>query len=129
MKKKKGVAQLKKELWKVFALYIKRKHSHEEGKCYCYTCGNTLEIGTSNCQAGHWLTKKGYPYHYFNENNVRPQCYHCNINLSGNSAVFEFNLRLELGSEIVNDIYETRHKLEKRSVAWYEDKIMEYKAA
>lgn len=129
MIKKTGVSKLKKDLWKLFSLYIKRKHSidHNESKCYCYTCGSTLIIGTSNCQAGHWLTKKGYPFYYFHEDNVRPQCYHCNINLGGNVAVFEFNLRGEIGSDTVNSLFEKRHTLEKRTVSWYLDKIEEYK--
>ena len=87
-RKTKGIAALKKDLWKHFALFIKLKYSSDGQYTECYTCGRSLEIGTSSCHAGHWLTKKGYPVHYFHENNVRPQCYHCNINLSGNTLSF-----------------------------------------
>ena len=125
-KKPKGVAALKKDLWTVFAKYCKYTR-HADGYVNCFTCDANLQIGTSNCQLGHWLPKGGYPYHYFNEDNVRPQCYHCNINLSGNSEVFRRRLIDEIGIDRLNEIYDTRHTLEKRSAGWYSDKIADYK--
>lgn len=127
-RKKKTISQLKKELWKWFALAMKRARSEDGSYVDCFTCGKPLEIGTSNCHLGHWLPKGGYSGHYFNEHNVRPQCYHCNISLSGNTAVFEYNLRQELGDELVNEIFETRHQSGKRDRQWYEEKIEHYKA-
>jgi hypothetical protein len=127
IKKKKGVAKLKKDLWKYFALYIKQKYSVDDGWVRCYTCDASLQIGTSNCQAGHWLPKKGYPVHYFNEDNVRPQCYHCNISLSGNTAVFERKLKDEIGGDKVNEMYESRHESIKRTREWYEEQINYYR--
>ena len=124
---KKSIGQLKKLLWTQFALYNKLIRSHDGKYVDCYTCYKPLEIGTSNCQMGHWLPKGGYSYHYFNVNNVRPQCYHCNISLSGNTAVFEHNLRSEIGDQIVDDIYEARSLKVKRNKAWYIDAIEEYK--
>lgn len=127
MAKKQTISKLKSDLWKVFSLYIKTKYSIDGEWVNCYTCGANIQIGTSNCQAGHWLPKGGYSYHYFNENNVRPQCNRCNRFLDGNTAVFEQNLRKEIGDELVNEIYETRHLSEKRDRIWYLDKIEEYK--
>lgn len=123
----KPIGKLKKLLWKEFALYNKLIRSHDGRYCDCYTCGKPLEIGTSNCQMGHWLPKGGYSFHYFNEDNVRPQCYHCNISLSGNTAVFEHNLRKELGGDCVNNIFESRSMKVKRDKAWYIDTIDHYK--
>jgi len=121
----KSISKLKKDLWKLFALRMKLERSDKSAEFVtCFTCYKHLEIGTSNCQMGHWLTKKGYPYHYFNENNCRPQCYHCNINLSGNSAVFERNLREEIGDQLVDTIYDSRNESSKRSKTWYEDRIL-----
>ena len=126
-KKVATVGKLKKDLWRLFALYIKRLYSRDGQFCECYTCGAYLEIGTSNCQAGHCLPKGGYSYLYFHENNVRPQCYRCNVNLSGNTAVFIENLKDEIGADAYQEMYETRHTVEKRSRVWYEEKIAEYK--
>ena len=121
------IGKLKKKLWKLFSLYMKLKYSLDKKNVSCFTCQARLEIGTSNCQLGHWLPKGGYGYHYFTENNCRPQCYRCNIHLSGNTAVFEHNLRRDIGDEAVNKIYETRHISEKRDRIWYEEKIEHYK--
>jgi len=130
MKKKskrlKTISKLKKELWKIYALYMKLVRSND-GYCKCYTCDSLIEIGTSNCQMGHWLPKGGYSYHYFTENNTRPQCFHCNISLSGNTAVFEYRLRKEIGNEEVDKIFKSRHFDAKRDRLWYEEKIDYYK--
>jgi hypothetical protein len=123
----KPICKLKKLLWTEFALYNKMIRSECGRYCSCYTCGKSLEIGTSNCQMGHWLPKGGYSVHYFNEDNVRPQCYHCNISLSGNTAVFEHNLRNEIGHKEVNNMFDTRLEKVKRDKAWYIDKIDDYK--
>jgi hypothetical protein len=125
-KKKESISTLKSKLWDIFTLYIKRKYADGD-YCECFTCKTTVKIGTSNCQGGHWLPKKGYSYHYFNENNVRVQCFHCNINLSGNSAVFERELIKEISKEKVEQIYNTRHLSEKRDAFWYKEKIEYYK--
>lgn len=126
-KKQKTVSKLKKDLWKVFALYIKLKYSEDGVHVKCYTSGASLKIGTSNCQAGHCLTKKGYPGLYFDENNVRPQSYHENINLSGNTAVFIENLKNEIGVEVYEEMYSRRHEPTKLTRSDYIDKITYYR--
>lgn len=127
MSKKQTVSKAKKKLWTLYAKYMKLKYSNDGLTCNCFTCGANLKIGTSNCQLGHWLPKGGYSYHYFTEDNTRPQCYHCNINLSGNSAVFERNLKAEIGEDRVDEIFNTRHLSEKRNIIWYEELIEHYK--
>ena len=124
---KRTVSALKKRLWKIFAEYIKRKYSEDGIYCKCFTCGATMEIGTSNCQAAHYLPKGGYPYHYFNEENVRPGCFRCNISLLGNTVAFRENLIAEIGEDKVLELENTRHTREKRGVVYYEEKIEEYK--
>jgi len=126
-KKKPTVSKLKKTLWTLYAKYMKLKYSEDGEYCNCFTCGANLKIGTSNCHLGHWLPKGGYSYHYFTEDNTRPQCFHCNISLSGNTAVFERNLKKEIGAERVEEIYNTRHNSEKRNILWYQEKIQHYK--
>lgn len=109
MKKEKTLTRLKSELWKWFSLYIKLKYSYDMEYCHCYTCGQRIKLGSSNCQAGHYYTKKGYPALYFDENNVRPQCYHCNINLSGNTVIFGENLENEIGIEEMEKLKLRKH--------------------
>ena len=126
MKRKPGIAKLKKALWKEFTLYIKYQYA-DGNYCRCFTCDAVMEIGTSNCQGGHFINKKACPVHYFNEDNVRPQCYRCNINLSGNTVEFRIRLIEEIGEDRVLDMEYTRHALCKRSRAWYEERIAHYR--
>ncbi len=125
-KPKATLTKLKSQLWDIFTLYIKIKHSHDGLNGSCYTCDAQIQIGTVNNQGGHWLPKKGYPFHYFTEDNVRPQCFRCNHNLEGNSAVFERRLIREIGAAAVEEIYNTRHNDAKRDRNWYHEKIKEY---
>ena len=127
MKKQKTHSKYKQELWKVFSLYIKKKYQISEGYCKCYTCGAMLKIGTSNCQAGHYYTKKGFPALYFDENNVRPQCYHCNISLSGNTVIFGENLKHEIGYKKMDDLKSRRHGMVKLTKSDYKELIEKYK--
>jgi hypothetical protein len=127
MKKKKSLSKLKQDLWKVFSLYIKLKYSSDGEHVNCFTCDSILKIGTSNCQSGHYYTKKGYPALYFNENNVRVQCYHCNINLSGNTVIFGERLEGDIGYSGVQELRELRHGIFKITRAEYSYLIKEYK--
>jgi len=59
--------------------------------------------------------------------NLRPQCFHCNINLSGNWVAFEKHL-LKDGIDI--DALKKRNEETKGTVyplSWYQEKIEEYK--
>jgi len=123
---RKKIGALKTKFWQIFTRYIKLKYSEDGKYVSCFTCAKPLEIGTTNCQGGHWLPKKGYPFHYFTEDNVRPQCYHCNHSLEGNTAVFENHLRKEIGNKRVDDIYNSRHDFEKKDWIYYTEKIKEY---
>lgn len=127
-RKPKGVAKLKKELWKLFALYIKLKHSEDGVWCQCYTCSKAIQIGTTNCQAGHWMSKAAFSVFYFDERAVRPQCMTCNCHYGGNNVVFDRRLRQEIGDETVEDMYWIRHSKVKRTVTWYEEQIEHYKS-
>ena len=124
---KKSIPALKKLLWVDFSLASKLSRSTDGTNVDCFTCGRGMRIGDSGCQGGHWLVKSGYPCHYFHPDNVRPQCYHCNINLSGNSAVFERNLIEEIGKERVDWLYENRMMKIKRTRGWYVDAIKHYR--
>lgn len=129
LKKTKGVAKLKKDLWKLFSLHQKFVYSDDGLYCQCYTCDRPLEIGTTNCQGGHCLSKAAYSILYFDERAVRPQCYYCNINLGGNEYVFNEKLKEEIGEDEWQEMYDGKHEKVKRSVGWYLDKIDYYKQA
>jgi|TARA_Y100000310_G_scaffold224333_1_gene226153 hypothetical protein len=124
---KKSVGKLKKVLWDDFTLWVKLSRSPDGIYVPCYTCDAPLEIGTSNCQGGHWIAKSVDSFHYFDERMVRPQCYRCNIHLSGNSEEFRLRLIDELGQDVVDEMSNERKSVAKRNRGWYVDKIIHYR--
>ncbi len=107
------ISKLQEDLWAVTALIVKHTHKVGHNNCKCYTCGAWIAIGTSNCHAGHCFSKKAYSGIKFHYDNLRPQCFDCNVNLNGNEEVFKKRLREELGEERYNDLLSERHSMYK----------------
>lgn len=115
--KKKTNAKLKKELWKVFAQYVKGRD-----KGTCFTCGR--RSSGQGLHAGHFIPKAaGGLALYFHEDNVKAQCASCNLFLEGNHYVFG----QKLGEEKVAELYNLKQKVTKWTAQDFEDKIAEYK--
>ena len=121
-KKKKTTSQLKKELDKVFSLYIRNKYA-KNGQVSCYTCGRVMPW--QEIQNGHFASRSHLATRY-SESNCRPQCVGCNVFGGGRVAIFASKLESELGSGTVSRIYREAQKVIKDYP--YEEKIQEYKA-
>jgi len=112
---------LKKKLWKIFSEYIRRR---DDGKCY--TCSTKKDW--KEMDAGHFIPAGGSnPELYFNEKNVHCQCTSCNRFKHGNLSVYAYNLTLQYGDKILDELFELKHKLVKWTPADYEAKIEYYK--
>lgn len=123
MKKPKSIAKLKKELWTLFSRFIR-----ERDKYKCFTCGRIGE--GSAIHAGHFITGATCGAElYFDETNVHAQCYHDNINLSGNWVVYEQRMIEKYGKKHVETLKlrRTREMGRKMETQWYLDKIAHYK--
>lgn len=57
---------------------------------------------------------------------LRPQCYHCNMNLGGNGAIFIENMRKIEGDEYVDKILQDRNVTVK-ALDHYIEILEEYK--
>lgn len=91
----KSISKLKKDLWKVFSLYIRQRDNFT-----CFTCGRKGEGKGMHC--GHFIPKSvGGILLYFNETNVNCQCYNCNINLGGNQYIYG----KKLGKKVADELY------------------------
>lgn len=109
---KQSLAVLKRKADKIFGDWVKSKGDR------CYTCNAKVE--GKNKQAGHFhsRTHSATRYHI---DNVRIQCFRCNIWLRGNIAYFAGNLIKELGAERFHALAKlsktyhqlTRNELEK----------------
>lgn len=125
-KKKKGKtsAQLKHILDGLFSKYIRLKYQRN-GQIYCYTCGKHLEFSQAQC--GHFIPRNILITRW-DERNCRPQCVGCNVFGGGKPLDFEESLKNELGSKVVEEMKESRHKIFKVDSIWYEFEIEKYKA-
>lgn len=81
------VPKLKKELWNLCREIILQRHGSD-----CYTCGAKDLIG-SNRHIGHFIPSSVCSAAMrYDLDNLRPQCYRCNIHLSGNWLAYESHL-------------------------------------
>lgn len=120
-RKKGAISKLKEELWQLCREIQKNKYGTT-----CFTCKKFIEKGI---HLGHFITSSTCSVELrYDLNNLRPQCYHCNINLSGNWVKFEEEL-LKEGTDI--------GELKRRNgetkglvydVTWFQNKIEEYTA-
>ena len=119
--KKKTTSQLKKELDKVFSIYIRQKYA-KDGLVECYTCGKRGEWRYLQC--GHFVSRS-HTATRWSEDNCRPQCVGCNVFGGGKVASFATNLDKELGEGTVARLYKEAQKIVKDYP--YEKQIEHYK--
>jgi len=113
----------RKELDKVFSLYIRQKYADDNGYVSCYTCGNSKHWKEMHC--GHYVSRS-YLSTRFDENNVRCQDYSCNMYKGGDPITFRENLVKEIGEECVLEIEKKRHEITHYTIQWYKDKVEHY---
>lgn len=83
------------KLWKAFSLYIRLKHSDENGYCKCYTCPAIRHYTKIDC--GHGIGRQ-HKATKFDEKNNRPQCKKCNGFEGGKREEFKKQMDLEHGA-------------------------------
>jgi len=89
VKKPITVTKLKEKVWKECKRIIQNRYGNN-----CYTCGKYCE--GSNRHTGHGKPNGALTLRYkFDLRNLRPQCYHCNINLGGCSDILIAKLEKE----------------------------------
>lgn len=120
MKSKKPKSKLIKELDVIFSQYIRLSNSID-GFCTCVTCGRVYEW--KKIQAGHFMSRQHYSVRW-DERNVKPQCYGCNVMQQGRQ--FEFSKYL--GQELSNELYLLSKQTRKFTEIELEEMIQEYKS-
>lgn len=120
-KKSTPEALLKKKLWELCKNIIREAYGNE-----CYTCDATGLRG-SNWHTGHFIPSSICgAYLRYDLRNLRPQCYHCNINLGGNGGMFYRNLVEDIGQAEVDQLFEDKKIVVKADRFFYEDLIAKY---
>lgn len=107
-KSKTPIAKTQQKLWELCKQIIRLKYGNT-----CYTCGKTGLVGSS-WQTGHFIPKStSGAYLKYDLRNLRPQCYRCNIDLSGNGAEFYKRLREREGQKYVDEIFKDKQRTTK----------------
>lgn len=90
-KKRMSISQLTKKLDTVFSLYIRLENANNKGMVKCFTCDN--EHHYKAIQNGHFQSRR-FMSTRFDPFNCAPQCYACNVGMSG--MQYEFGKRIDL---------------------------------
>jgi hypothetical protein len=113
-KSKSETRKVQDELWQLCRKITDILYPPINGETHCYTCGKP--ISGSNKQLGHFLANSVCgAFLRYDLRNLRWQCYYCNINLGGNSAIFYHKLREEKGQEHIDEIMKDKQKIIKAS--------------
>ncbi len=114
---------LRHRLWELCKEVTRKRYGNT-----CYTCGKGPLSG-SGWQTGHFIARSiGGLLLKYDLRNLRPQCYRCNIDLSGNGAVFYRKLVEIEGQAYVDELFALKGVLTKETKDFYYDKIAEYKS-
>ena len=100
--KKPTIAKLKKDVWKVFSLYIRQRNADSNGYTNCITCGVRKHF--KELQAGHFIPGRRNAI-LFDERGCHAQCYACNCGwLKGNPRMYDKFMRETYGEEVIKDL-------------------------
>lgn len=119
-KKTPNVTKLKKQLWSLCRDLTRKVYGF-----HCYTCGTHSDAP----HTGHFISSSICSAELrYDLRNLRPQCYRCNIHLSGNWLSYEKRLILEHGQAYVDSLKteNERSKGAQFDILWYQNKIVEY---
>lgn len=102
-KSKAKISLIQRKLWELCKQIIRKKYGN-----ICYTCGATgLEGG--NWHTSHFIPKASCgAYLKYDLRNLRPSCYHCNINLGGNGSSFYRELVRKEGQDYVDILFKDK---------------------
>jgi hypothetical protein len=125
MKSKKPKSKLIKELDVLFSQFVRLSNSID-GYCSCVTCGRVYEW--KKIQAGHFISRQHYSVRW-DERNVKPQCYGCNVMQQGRQYEFSKYLGQELSEELYLLSKQTRKFSEielQEMIEYYKNKIVSF---
>jgi hypothetical protein len=118
---KQPISKLQRLLWEECKRIIRKRYGPT-----CYTCGKPGLSG-SNWHTGHLWPKAALgAYLKYDLRVLRPQCYHCNINLGGNGAVFYEKMLGEIGQEEMSQLIMMK-QISVKAYDFYASLLEQYK--
>ncbi len=124
----KGALTLRKELDRLFSLYIRQRSADQNGTVQCYTCPKTDHW--KKMQNGHFVPRQ-YLATRYDEMNCQVQCYACNMLYNGQPSVFARNLNRDFGKGTTLDLEKLRQKIipnfpYEEYIEIYKEKVAEF---
>jgi len=89
----------------LFSIKVRQNNASLDGTQICYTCGHKAHW--KKLHAGHFLSRY-YKSARWDEDNVKPQCFICNIYKKGDAVKFRQNLIKEIGEKRVKAVERKR---------------------
>jgi hypothetical protein len=116
----------KDTLWEHCKRIVRARYVDDIGTWNCYSCGSYIPE-PRKAQTGHFIASSICSVHLrYSLENLRIQCYNCNINKSGNWIGYEKHLKADgIDVEAIKQLNEDT-KNESYRLDWYEAKIKEY---
>jgi len=122
----KSVSTLKKELDRVYSIYIRRKYADANGFAECFTCG--VRKHWKELQNGHYVSR-AHNNTRFDDFNCHVQCAGCNIFKSGNMDMYAIRLREKYGEGILEELNRRKNVIKQFTAPELEKLIAQYKLA
>lgn len=122
-KKSEKPSVLTKKLDMIFSVFIRLQSTDNEGYAKCFTCDRTEYWRKIQC--GHFQSRR-FMSTRFHVTNCRPQCYACNIGLSGNQYTFGVNLDKTFGKGTADKMVRLSKELKKFSTDEFKELIAHY---
>lgn len=99
--KKVSLSKLKKETWDMFSKWVRLSMASPDGNVECVTCGRIKNY--KEMQAGHFIPGR-HGTVLFDERNVHPQCYTCNVVLGGNGPKYYKYMLKRYGQKVIDEL-------------------------
>jgi len=125
--KKQTVSSLKRRVWEVFSIYIRRRDclratgSPDYGECI--SCGQPFEF--HQLQAGHFIPGR-HNANLFSERGVHAQCARCNGVLSGNVLEYRRQIIKLYGEGADEELEAEARQIKKFTVGELEELLIYY---
>lgn len=103
-----SLSRLTKECDTLYSLYVRKSDMNDDGMVPCFTCDNWFHWKKIHC--GHYISRT-FKYTRWDLDNLRPQCYACNVIKKGMSHIFRAKLVKEIGTKRVEELEERSLKL------------------
>lgn len=123
-KKKKTRWKLVKERDAEFSRNLRMKNANKDGLCTCYTCGKVDHWKKMQCW--HFVSRSVYALRWCWDN-VRVQCYRCNVALSWNYIEYTMRMIDEVGVDKVEELRSKKYEVVKIETWYIEEEIARLK--